>query len=84
MPQDREVDVPRLVSHFRLEPPSSSIPPAILSAARCVTGRIVAPFNSVGLNLYRDGRDSVAPHNEPLSEIRPGFPIRYRLAERGG
>ena len=27
------------------------------------------PFNSVGLNLYRDGRDSVAPHNDHLYEM---------------
>ena len=33
------------------------------------------PFNSVGLNLYRDGRDSVAPHNDHLNEICKGFPI---------
>ena len=33
------------------------------------------PFNSVGLHLYRDGRDSVAPHNDHLYEIREGFPI---------
>jgi alkylated DNA repair dioxygenase AlkB len=29
----------------------------------------------VGLNLYRDGRDSVAPHNDHLNELRVGFPI---------
>ena len=40
-----------------------------------MTDRVGAPFNSVGLNLYRDGRDSVAPHNDHLSEIRRGFPI---------
>ena len=33
------------------------------------------PFNSVGLNLYRDGRDSVAPHNDHLYDICEGFPI---------
>jgi alkylated DNA repair dioxygenase AlkB len=33
------------------------------------------PFNAVGLNLYRDGRDSVAPHNDHLNELREGFPI---------
>jgi alkylated DNA repair dioxygenase AlkB len=37
--------------------------------------RLSVPFNSVGLNLYRDGRDSVAPHNDHLNEIRSGFPI---------
>jgi len=75
MMYDREVDVPRLTGHFLLEPPAENMPPAIVEAARLVTDRIVAPFNTVGLNLYRDGRDSVAPHNDHLDEIREGFPI---------
>ena len=29
----------------------------------------------MGLNLYRDGHDSVAPHHDHLNEIRKGFPI---------
>jgi alkylated DNA repair dioxygenase AlkB len=33
------------------------------------------PFNAVGLNRYRDGRDSVAPHNDHLYEIVEGHPI---------
>jgi alkylated DNA repair dioxygenase AlkB len=75
MMYDREVDVPRLVGHFRLDPPPASMPDAILEAARLVTNRLDAPFNAVGLNLYRDGRDSVAPHNDHLNELRKGFPI---------
>lgn len=72
---DREVDVPRLIGHFRLDPPSDSIPAPIVEAARRVVDRLDVPFNSVGLNLYRDGRDSVAPHNDHLNELRKGFPI---------
>jgi alkylated DNA repair dioxygenase AlkB len=75
MMYEREVEVPRLVSHFRLDPPAESVPQAILDAARRVTDRLHEPFNSVGLNLYRDGRDSVAPHNDHLNEIRKGFSI---------
>ena len=75
MMYDREVDVPRLVGHFRLDPPPGSVPQAILDAARRVTEHVREPFNSVGLNLYRDGRDSVAPHNDHLNELRKGFPI---------
>jgi len=71
---DREVDVPRLIGHYRLDPPRSA-PAAILDAAARVTAHLHVPFNSVGLNLYRDGRDSVAPHNDHLSELRKGFPI---------
>jgi alkylated DNA repair dioxygenase AlkB len=75
MMYDREVDVPRLVGHFRLDPAPGLMPSAILDAARRVIDGLSVPFNSVGLNLYRDGRDSVAPHNDHLSEIRKGFPI---------
>jgi alkylated DNA repair dioxygenase AlkB len=75
MMYEREVDVPRLVGHFRLDPAPDGTPAAILDAARRVAESLDAPFNSVGLNLYRDGRDSVAPHNDHLNEIREGFPI---------
>jgi len=75
MMYDREVDVPRLIGHIRLDPAPASTPGAILDAARRVADSVGVPFNSVGLNLYRDGRDSVAPHNDHLNEIRKGFPI---------
>src|SRR5205085_10906513 len=76
MMYDREVDVPRLIGHFRLDSPAAvPIPAAIVGAARRVVDRLGVPFNSVGLNLYRDGRDSVAPHNDHLDELRKGFPI---------
>src|SRR3954447_19494661 len=75
MMYDREVDVPRLVGHFRLDPAPVSTPAAIVDAAARVADRLDVPFNSVGLNLYRDGRDSVAPHNDHLNELRKGFPI---------
>ena len=70
---DREVDVPRLTAHFRLG--EDALPPAIVQAAdRVITGIGVA-FNSVGLNFYRDGRDSVAPHNDHLDTLVEGAPI---------
>lgn len=72
---DREVDVPRLLGHFRLDPPPGATPAAILEAARRVVDHLGVPFNRVGLNRYRDGRDSVAPHNDHLYDIREGFPI---------
>ena len=75
MMYDREVEVPRLLGSFRFDPPSPSAPGAILEAKARVTERLGVPFNAVGLNLYRDGNDSVAPHNDHLDEIREGFPI---------
>lgn len=71
---DREVDVPRLVGHFRLAD-SARLPDAIRAAARQVIAATGVAFTSVGLNFYRDGRDSVAPHNDHLDEIAAGCPI---------
>jgi len=75
MMYDREVDVPRLMGHYRLDPPAPSTPPVIRDAAARLVEQLQVPFNSVGLNLYRDGRDSVAPHNDHLNELREGYPI---------
>ena len=75
MMYDREVDVPRLMGHYRLDPPSASTPSPILQAAARIVAKLDVPFNSVGLNRYRDGRDSVAPHNDHLNELQEGHPI---------
>jgi alkylated DNA repair dioxygenase AlkB len=73
---DRDVDVPRLQAHFRLAPEADPAPEAIPAAAARVAAAVRgAPFTSVGLNFYRDRHDSVAPHNDHLDEIAPGFPI---------
>jgi alkylated DNA repair dioxygenase AlkB len=70
---DREVEVPRLVASYRLGEPA--LPDVLADAARRATDFTNEPFNSVGLNLYRDGHDSVAPHNDHLYEIVNGHPI---------
>lgn len=70
---DREVDVPRLTSSYALDRADL---PAPLREAHAVVGEATGvEYTSVGLNLYRDGRDSVAPHNDHLDELAPGFPI---------
>lgn len=70
---DREVDVPRLVARYRLN--EGEVPAALSEAARRVADATGTPFNSAGLNFYRDGRDSVAPHNDHLYEIVAPHPI---------
>jgi len=70
---EREVDVPRLVGHFRLA--AGDVPQPIRAAAQRVIAATGVAFTSVGLNFYRDGRDSVAAHNDDLDEIAPGSPI---------
>jgi alkylated DNA repair dioxygenase AlkB len=71
---DREVDVPRLPARFRLSGEDDPAPEAVRAVARRVVATTGVPFNSVGLNFYRDGRDSVAPHSD-LDEIVRGFPV---------
>jgi len=69
----REVDVPRLTASFRLDDPA--LPPALREAAETVLDLTKIAFNSAGLNLYRDGNDGVAPHNDHLEELQRGYPI---------
>ncbi|HEY3520162.1 MAG TPA: alpha-ketoglutarate-dependent dioxygenase AlkB [Rhodanobacteraceae bacterium] len=69
----REVDVPRLTHHFRLDDPE--LPASLREAADAVRSLTRIDFNSVGLNFYRDGRDSVAPHNDRLEDLHRGYPI---------
>jgi alkylated DNA repair dioxygenase AlkB len=71
---DRVVDVPRLLGGFALDG-SEAMPDALREAARTVRETLGVPFTHVGLNYYRDGRDSVAPHNDKLHSIESGFPI---------
>jgi alkylated DNA repair dioxygenase AlkB len=70
---DRDVDVPRLHASYRLDDPN--LPGVLGEAATRAAAAAKAPFSAVGLNLYRDGRDSVAPHNDHLYEITEGEPI---------
>lgn len=70
---DRIVDVPRLTGGFALDDPA--LPPELAEAAQVVRDALGVDFSHVGLNYYRDGRDSVAPHNDKLHSIVPGFPI---------
>ncbi len=70
---DREVDVPRLRANFAAQDPS--LHPLLHEAIERISATVGAPFNSVGLNLYRDQHDSVAPHNDKLSELVRDQPI---------
>lgn len=70
---DREVDVPRLIAMFDLDGPN--VPEPILAARGHVENLSEHRFNSAGLNLYRNGQDSVAPHNDKLHTLIEGAPI---------
>ena len=70
---DRVVDVPRLTASWWLDDPA--LPEALAEAAALLRPALGHPFNAVGLNFYRDGRDSVALHNDKLHSLVPGHPI---------
>ncbi len=69
---DRLVDVPRL--HRFYEPDEALPHPALHDARNRLNSRYGAelgePFASVGLCLYRDGRDSVAWHGDRIGRSR--------------
>ena len=70
---ERELDVPRLLASYRLDDPR--LPAPLGEAADRVRAVVDAPFNAVGLNLYRDQNDSVAMHNDRLGDLVEGQPI---------
>jgi alkylated DNA repair dioxygenase AlkB len=70
---DRIIDVPRLVASYRLGEPRIPQPvQAMLPAVERFCGVV---FTSVGLNFYRDGNDSVAPHGDRLEATSEKAPV---------
>jgi alkylated DNA repair dioxygenase AlkB len=69
---DRVVDVPRLTAFFEID---ADLPPPLLAAKALVESFARRRFNSVGLNLYRDGNDSVAMHNDHTEELVMHSPV---------
>ena len=69
---EREVDVPRLVASTRIDDKLVAPLADVVPIVEDIAG---VRFTSIGLNLYRDGRDSVAPHNDRLPELIAGKPI---------
>lgn len=70
---DRVVDVPRLMASYALDALPDELPLADLLVR--VQALAPAPYTHVGLNLYRDGRDSVAMHHDKLHTLVGGRPI---------
>ncbi|ACD19710.1 alpha-ketoglutarate-dependent dioxygenase AlkB [Paraburkholderia phytofirmans] len=73
MMYDREVAVPRLLATFARD--AGDLPAPLGEAFEAVRALVGAPFNRVGLNLYRDGSDSVAPHSDKTEKLVPAQPI---------
>lgn len=90
---DRRVQEPRLTSPWDLES-GTPLEPRVLEEIRLrLSERYGVPFDSVGFNLYRDGRDSVAWHADRIQKeivdpivvlVSLGEPRRFLLRPRGG
>ncbi len=93
---DRVVSVPRLVQYYG---ETADLPDAALDTARRrlndhYAGELGEPFRTVGLCLYRDGRDSVAWHGDTVGRgatqdtmvaiVSVGNPRALLLRPRGG
>ena len=70
---DRVVDVPRLQAWYPLDDMPAALPLAAMLGR--VRAQVPAGYNSAGLNLYRDGHDSVAMHNDKLHILTAPHPI---------
>ncbi len=70
---DRIVDVPRLVASYDLD--DDDLPESIALMRAPVEKFCGVAFNSAGLNYYRDGRDSVAPHGDHVERGPVGAPV---------
>jgi alkylated DNA repair dioxygenase AlkB len=90
---DKQMLEPRLTSQWNVGM-RAALQPAILDAMRlALSARYGVELDSIGFNLYRDGRDSVAWHGDRIRrEIREpvvalvslGEPRRFLLRPAGG
>ena len=90
---DHEVLEPRLTSWWGAESGRPLEPPILERMRRALSARYGVEFDSMGLNLYRDGRDSVAWHGDRISPeiaepivalVSLGDPRRFLARPRGG
>ncbi|HEX4902737.1 MAG TPA: alpha-ketoglutarate-dependent dioxygenase AlkB [Acidimicrobiales bacterium] len=61
---ERVVDIPRLTATLPRDGPGH---PVLADVRRALRQRFAERFDRIGLALYRDGRDSVAPHGDMVA-----------------
>jgi len=64
---DQEVLEPRLTAGWGAESGRPLEPPVLETMRRALSSHYGVDFDSMGLNLYRDGRDSVAWHGDRIA-----------------
>jgi alkylated DNA repair dioxygenase AlkB len=86
----REILVPRLIANY-MHGVLKDQPQSVMDAFEIVRSLVGVPFNTVSLNLYRDEKDSVAPHgdkvhklvaDQPIAILSLGAPRRMSLREK--
>lgn len=90
---DQRVEEPRLTAPWDARSGDPLEPPILEEIRRALSERYERRFDSVGFNLYRDGRDSVAWHADriPKEIVDPvvalvslGEPRKFLLRPKGG
>jgi alkylated DNA repair dioxygenase AlkB len=90
---DKRVQEPRLTAPWNLEAGEPLEPPVLEEIRAALSARYEREFDSVGFNLYRDGRDSVAWHADRIKKdiddpivalVSVGEPRKFLLRPKGG
>jgi alkylated DNA repair dioxygenase AlkB len=89
---DRRVSEPRLTHRWHLDRDELPVP-LLAEMATALSERYGVAFTQIGVNLYRDGADSVAWHGDRIARELPeavvalvslGEPRPFRLRPKGG
>jgi alkylated DNA repair dioxygenase AlkB len=89
----REVEEPRLTALWRASSGRPLEPPILERMRRALSAQYGVELDSMGLNLYRDGADSVAWHGDRIAKeiaepvvaiVSVGAPRRFLLRPRTG
>ena len=90
---DRLVDEPRMSAWWHVDGAQPEPLPVLYEMRELLSLRYADSFDSIGFNLYRDGRDSVAWHGDRhrhvvvdpiVAIVSVGSPRPLRLRPRGG
>jgi alkylated DNA repair dioxygenase AlkB len=90
---DRQVDEPRLTSWQEFDEQEVVASPWLEGARSALSARYGVQFDSMGVNLYRDGGDSVAWHRDRIPDeilnpvvalVSLGEPRKFLLRPHGG
>ena len=93
MMYDRRVPDPRLTAGWSTDPADGELPAILLAMIGPLSQRYAVEFDRIWVNLYRDGRDSVAWHgdrnakvhrNPLVATVSLGARRKFLLRPRGG